>query len=130
MKNKGRLVLLLVIFLSVISTSCDKFSGDTDFIAGVWRCREESGDNGFRQYSVTIYRAGSGFDSTHFVINNFHNLGYEVETYVQLINSEIIINSMDGFIASGKGIVSKDFKSIEWEYSISNDYVKAYYFRK
>ena len=130
MNKNIKLIAPIVILLSIVTTSCEKFSGDNDSISGSWRCRAESSLNGYSQYSVTIDKAGSGFDSTYYVIYNFHNQGYEIETYVQLKDNVITINDLIGGIASGQGTVSKDFKSIDWEYTISNDFVTAYYYRK
>ncbi len=130
MNKYYKLITLLVILLSLLTISCDKYTGDTSSISGSWRCRAESSLNGFTQYTVTIDKAGSNFDSTYFVIYNFHNQGYDIETYIQLIDNVITITNIGGGFASGKGTVSKDFKSIEWDYSISNDFVTAYYYRK
>lgn len=128
MKSQLKFILLLFSVLLVV-VSCDKFTGDTDSISGAWRCNDDIGSSGSRQYSVSIYRAGEGLDSTYFVINNFHNLGYEVDTYVQLIDTVITIRDFNGIGVSGGGFVSKDLKRIVWNYSISGDYIIAYYFK-
>lgn len=128
MKKHYKLIFLGILFLSFI-TSCEKYSGDTESIAGSWRCREESSLGGLNQYSVTISKADVGLDSTYFVIYNFHNQGFETETYVQLIDTVITITNFGSSLASGKGSVSKDFKTIEWNYTYSNTFVTALYFR-
>lgn len=129
MNKRFKLFFLLMVVLSLITTSCDKYSGDTTSISGAWRCREEWGMNGFSQYSVTISKADVGLDPSYFVIYNFHNQGFEVETYVQLIDSTVTISNLGGGFASGKGTVGKDFKTIEWNYTISNETITAFYFR-
>ncbi|RPH33633.1 MAG: hypothetical protein EHM93_04005 [Bacteroidales bacterium] len=130
MRKITKALLILMVFIPIAFSSCEKFTGDTDSISGAWRCVEESGAINPRQYSVTIYRAGAGFDSTYFVINNFHNIGNEVDTYVQLIDTVITIRDINGYNAAGEGHVSRDFKSIDWNYSISGEYVRALYFKR
>lgn len=129
MKNQVKFVLILF-FVLLLFVSCDKFSGDTDSISGSWRCNEESGSNQFRQYTVSIFKAGNGYDSTYYVINNFHNLGNEFETYIQLIDTVITIRDFNGNNAVGKGHVTRDFKTIYWDYNISSENVIAFYFKK
>jgi len=128
MRNYTKYILLLMVLLTIALYSCDKFSGSDDSITGAWRCREESGVDNYRQYTVTIYRAGAGYDSTYFVIYNFHNLGPENETYVQLRDTVVTI-LMNDYSASGKGYVSKDFKTIDWAYTILDEYVTALYYK-
>ena len=131
MRRRTRYFILLMVLLTITVASCEKFSGSNDSITGLWRCDEISGS---RRYSVTINR--SDIDTTYFVINNFHNLGQEIETYVQLKDSTItFLNINSSYSISGKGVVRDNFSTIVWDYSISgsgvNDgYVRAYYYKK
>lgn len=130
MKKQAKYLILIMVLLMTVMVSCEKFSGSNDSLTGAWRCREESGNNGYTQFTVTIDRLDP--DTTMFKIFNFHNLGFETEVYFKLHDSTAtIIGSLDGaYGISGKGIVKKDLSSINWEYSISGDFVRAYYFRK
>lgn len=126
---------LVFTLLALSMTSCEKFSGG-DSISGSWNCREERGDT-YKQYSVMIGRAGYDYDTTFFIINNFHNIGFEYDTYVQLKDTVITLKYITSgeFYVAGKGYVSKDRNSIRWNYSISgpnvgDNYVVAYYQRK
>jgi len=127
-----RIKPVFILFALVIAiSSCEKMSGDDDSIAGGWSCREESDVNNIRQYSVLIDRAGAGFDTTYYVIYNFHNLGQDVETYVQLQGSTLTIRFMtEGYSASGTGYIGDDLKSIDWNYNISGSTITALYYRK
>lgn len=133
---KGKYFILLMILIAFACSSCEKFSGGNgDSITGPWRCREENGNN-FRQYSVSIDRAGGSYDSTYFIIYNFHNLGFDFETYAQLKDSTLRVIFTDGlYNVSGKGMVSKNLKIINWLYSVSgqnvnDNYVTAYYYKQ
>lgn len=134
MLKTSRQIVTVSIFMAMLSTSCETNSGSGDSITGSWQCREESSTIPFRTYSVNIDRSNN--DTTLFTIYNFYDLGIEVETYVRLKDSTATLIGTNGYYnVSGKGIVSKDFKSIEWQYSISglsvnDNYVQSYYFRK
>lgn len=129
MKIRAMFVLMFLVLLPITFSSCEKFSGDTDSISGAWRCFEESGF-GYRNYSVSIFRAGSGYDTTFFIINNFNNLGSERETLVQLKDTVITIKMLEGYSVSGTGYVRKDFKEIIWEYNVSGSFFSARYSRQ
>lgn len=129
MRIKAKFVLMILVLLPISFTSCEKFSGGTDSISGAWRCFEES-ELGYRNYSVSIFRAGSGYDTTYFIISNFHNLGQELETLVQLKDTVISIKMMDGYSVSGTGYVRKNFKEIIWDYSVSNTPFTARYSKR
>jgi len=133
MTKLSKYILFFSILIVFSISSCEKFSGGGDSISGAWLCRVENELT--PQYSVIIGSAGFSYDTTMFIINNFHNLGYEHETYVQLKDTIVTIISMDGYSVSGKGSVTRDFRSIEWNYSISgpgaNDgYVISLYLKK
>ena len=127
---------ILPLLLVFAMTSCEKYTGGSGSITGPWHCSDDP--NGVvRQYTVNIDRATNmGLDTTYYVILNFHNLGYDFETYVQLKNSTVtFFYNTGGYNMSGKGIVSSDRKSIDWNYSISgngisNLAVEAVYVRK
>jgi len=134
MKNYAKYLIFVMMILAIM-VSCEKFSGNNESITGAWRCREESGNNGYRQYSVTIDRMDP--DTTMFKVLNFHNLGFESEAFFTLHDSiATLIGSMDGsYGISGRGIIKKDLSSIDWEYTISGsgiseNYIRALYFRK
>jgi hypothetical protein len=129
MKNVIKSLISIMVLVVITNTSCEKSTGGTDSLAGSWNCRDEMGPNGYRQYSVSIDEAGAGFDSTYFVIYNFHNVGFEAGALIHLVDTVITINSMDGYSVSGKGYVSKNNKTIDWIYYFSNEYVTAYYYR-
>lgn len=129
MRNQTKVFLALITFSIITFASCEKFSGDKDSITGAWRCFEESG-LGYKQYSVSIFRAGSGYDTTYFIINNFNNLGQELETLVQLKDTVITIKFMDGYSVSGTGYVRKNFKEIDWEYNVSSTFFTARYTKR
>jgi hypothetical protein len=135
MKNHLKGLILLMLLFILASTSCEKYSGSNKSLTGAWRCKEESGDGGYRQYTVTIDRTEK--DTTIFIIYNFHNIGLEFETYFQLHDTIATIIPMGdvSYSISGKGIVKKDYSSINWEYSIvgnntNDNYVRALYTRK
>jgi len=135
MKCVPKYLYSILISISLICFSCEKFSGGGDSITGTWHCNEESA-SGFRQYSVGIDRAGVGFDSTYFVLLNFHNLGFDFETYVHLKDTVLtFVTNNQAYSISGKGYVSKNRKSIDWSYNISganaNEFgVRALYLRQ
>ena len=135
MVNFKKHILSFLVIVTLTISSCEKFSGG-DSISGSWTCREERGDS-YRQYTVMIGRAGYGEDTTLFIINNFHNIGFEYDTYVQLKDTVITLKYVTNgdFFVAGKGYVSRDLKSIRWNYSISgpklsDSYIIAYYQRK
>ncbi len=123
---------IITILIAVASSSCEKFSGDNDSVTGLWQCRDESNNHSSRRYSVTIY--SSDLDTTQFIINNFYNLGNEIETYAVKKDSILTIWGNSGsYSITGRGRLAKDFSSINWEYSISGGDVDngvAYYYRK
>lgn len=129
MRIKAKFMFVIMVLLPISFTSCEKFSGDTDSITGAWRCFEES-KLGHREYSVSIFRAGSGYDTSYFIINNFNNLGQELETLVQLKDTVITIKLMDGFSVSGTGYVRKNFKEIDWDYTVSSTFFTARYSKR
>jgi hypothetical protein len=115
----SKYAFVLSILLVLLNSSCEKFSGGGDSITGTWHCNDDS-QLGARTYSAGIDRAGVGYDSTYFIILNFHNLGFDFETYVHLKDTVLtFVTNNQGYSISGKGYVSKSFKSIEWRYSIS-----------
>lgn len=135
MKHLIKYSSFLTVLITLLTSSCEKFSGDNEGITGSWRCRDESGSGGFRQYTVTIDR--TDLDTTMFKVYNFHNLGFEIETYFRLKDTvATIIGTMDGsYSITGKGYVKKNYSSIRWEYSVSGNginhsYVQAYYDRR
>ena len=127
-----RIVKYFIAFAAIISFTCSSCETDNigESITGSWRCREESGNMNYKQFSVNIDYA-SDIDTTLFIIYNFHNQGFEVETYARLRDTVLTLlqtNTMSN--VAGTGYVSKDFRSINWEYSVDNEYVSAYFFRK
>jgi len=129
MKIRAMFVLMFLVSIPMTFSSCEKFSGDTDSIAGAWRCFEDS-ELGYRNYSVSIFRAGAGYDTSYFIINNFNNRGHELETLVQLQDTVITLKMMDGYSVSGTGHVTRNFKEIFWEYSVSSSFFSARYTRR
>lgn len=133
MKYLSKYIVSMVVLLTLASSSCETDSGIGNSITGAWRCREEGATSGFRQYSVNIDRTNT--DTTLFIIYNFYNLGFDLETYASLKDSIVtLLYTNENYNVSGKGHVSKDLKAIEWEYSISgfnvnDNYVQALYYR-
>ena len=127
MKRVAKYIILIIITLA--NYSCET-NGVGESITGAWICREESNITNIHQFNVNIDYA-SDIDTTLFIIYNFHNQGFEVETYARLRDTVLTLlqtNTMSN--VAGTGYVSKDFRSINWEYSVDNEYVSAYFYRK
>lgn len=133
MKRKIRTLTLSILSLVLITASCDKNkSYPKDSILGTWRSFEQSSIYGYRQYNVSIDYHGR--DSTQIIIYNFHNLGFQLETYASIRDTIITLlgtNTFDDF--SGTGHIERDFSAIFWEFSYfgqtSDQMVEASYFR-
>lgn len=105
-------------FLLLSGSSCDNFSSDHT-IDGTWRNREIYSGNNVRTYNVSI-ESLSRYDTLNYIILNMYNLGYDVETYVQLSDTvfNIVGCSSDVYIISGVGYFHPSSYTIDWEYSI------------
>ena len=127
------LALVLVGF-----SSCETPPTTYTKITGLWRCDEYNTTTGLnRTYTVDIY---STKDSTQFLLNNFNYENSEISeanVICQLKGKNITISNqaiVTQTVKSGKGLVSNDFKRIDFDYVIYNGItdmaVKATYSRK
>lgn len=133
LQAKGLTTIIAVLFAVILLHSCIKDSSyPENSILGTWRCQENSGIHGYRQYNVNIDRDVN--DTTQYTIFNLYNSGFDLETYAQLSDSTLTIlttNSIEISI-SGTGVVHPNYKGIRWEYNYSGagiDYVEAEFYR-
>ncbi len=76
-------------------------------------------------------------DSTKVLLYNFHLLGEDIYVAGTYKNNKILLNdatTQDGYTINGTGIVSSNYKVIEWEYSVNygdgtSDYFQATFTR-
>jgi hypothetical protein len=131
MKEK---MFAFILILFILTVSCEKNDGVYHSISGSWRCEEYNPISGQRVYMVDIDR--SSRDSTEYLLSNFHNEDINEFVYAHLRDSVLSINEQvfaSLIVKVGKGLVSSDFRVIEFEYQVydgQNDYrVQAHYSR-
>jgi hypothetical protein len=131
LQAKGLIPIIAVLFAVTMLQSCFKDPAyPENSIEGTWRCQENSGPYGYRQYNVNVDR--DTYDTARYTIFNLYNLGLNFETYTQLSDSTLTIlmtNSPETSI-SGFGIVHPKFKGIRWEFNVgSAGFVEAEFYR-
>jgi hypothetical protein len=134
MKLVHKYSIPLLVGIACICFACERFSGGGESITGTYHCNESG--QGYRSYSVSIDKAGVGFDSTYFIVYNFHNLGFDFETYIRLRDTIITFTTNNqGYNISGNGYYHEYNNTIDWNYSITgsnaNDFsVRALYIKQ
>jgi len=125
-----RLIIILAITLVLLPSCTKKKTYPDNSIYGTWLCIEESGNLGYRQYTVSISFENN--DSSLIRIFNFYNLDEEIyatveDTLITLINVSFSYNF------EGTGHIERDYSAIYWQYSYygdtSNPYIEAVYQR-
>lgn len=116
-------IMFLISIIGLFFTSCEKDDDKEDkvytSVAGRWSCVE----NGSLPYEVDIETIEK--DSIY-VISNFHQIGFSIDNFVfaDLIGMKLILESAtigDISILDGVGEISSDYKTINFEYTISQN---------
>lgn len=98
-----------------------------DKVEGQWSCNENSSiydpvKSTMGTYEVYISKHPS--DSTKIIIDNFYQLGWNVEVVASINNRTITIGNQttlhDFTILSGQGDISSNYKKITWTYRVSD----------
>jgi len=128
-KRKIKIITFTILSLMFVAASCDKQKNyPKDSIVGSWFSMEQSSVYGYRQYNVNIDY--NGYDSTHIIIYNFHNLGYELETYASIQDTILTLEMTSSFEnISGTGHIERDFSAIYWEYTYSGQIFESLFRR-
>ncbi len=133
MQRIGLLITILLALLFFYGCFKDPEYSDKD-ITGTWRCHEQSAQQPYRIYNVSIDR--DRIDTTRYTIFNMYNTGFQFEVYATLNDTILTIlgsNSFDVQI-SGIGRIHPNNSAISWVYNYSSstlvDYqVEAIYYR-
>ena len=126
---KARIILLFMIMAAgFFLQACEEdplgiFSDDPrDGLTGEWKVEENSSlfkkaTNGF--YRVEISKDNS--DSTKIYVDNFYELEQKVTATLDGRNLNIPEQSIKGSVIKGYGLVSFDFKKIDWSFTVMLD---------
>lgn len=110
--------IITLSFMVMMAASCDsnKTSGDYSSIVGIYTCQESSAHSGVRQYPVEIDRVKNSEDQ--YIILNFNNKGENEFLFAQQSNDTLLIDNqaIAELVVNGKGLIGKDFKSIQLSY--------------
>ena len=118
---KTQYIILVIIFI----TSCipdEDLEPETDDprdkINYTWDCQENSPAYGEQAYKVDISKDPN--DSTKVILSNFYFLGTDVTARAVYLGSTLTIYSqiVDEHSISGQGIVSSNYKMINWTYEV------------
>jgi len=113
---------IIILLTGILVNSCEEDFFSSNSLRGTWSVTENSTTFGEQSFTVGIdYYQG---DSTKITIDNFSNLGLNVEVIGNLSDRSIIIplqsvrdanNNL--FNISGSGIISTNFRKIDLNYS-------------
>lgn len=113
------------LILPVLLASCvDTVPKVYTSISGSWRCEEYNRTTGITSnYLVEIDRQIK--DTTQYVITYFENTTYDDFIFVHLTGKNITIptqqiGTKQMEVRTGSGVVSADFKRIDWDYTVYN----------
>ncbi len=131
-------IIIIISAILILLVSCEKMERPANTIIGTWNCNEHSDLLGQRTYQVSIIRNPSTLSKDNeYVINNFYNQGISESKEVYVTEDpkgtlKITGTSTLGISFSGTGVISADYKTIEWKYfvndGVNNTYVSALYF--
>ncbi|MBT6685076.1 MAG: hypothetical protein HOB05_01990 [Bacteroidetes bacterium] len=122
-------IILSIILLSTIS--CDEellnpnSNDPRENIEGDWHCVEDSPTYGQTQYSVYI---SLDIDSSKVLIDNFYQIDNDISALVVFDDPNLTIEQQTlpgGFVISGQGSVSDNYKTIELSYTVEEIPVKS-----
>lgn len=135
MKPKVFISLLLLIPLM---NSCVP-DGEIETLEGSWRCQETSEiyENSMKGTSIfPVYFAQDVENDNIYYIDNFYQLGTDVEVKVKFSNGELILEkqTVDGIEFVGSGVVNTSYDLINFNYTADDkggevDHVTAVYTR-
>ena len=122
---KSKTFVFLSILLIVFLYSCEKIGtgGSTDIAAklsGNWAVSENYSLLKSTLDTYNTYITIDEVDSNTVFISNFYQIGptYDIEATISGSNITIPMQTVDGFIFSGSGIISKNYKTITWKYKV------------
>lgn len=120
-----KLIGLFIITFSIVITSCKKKDEPRTSIFGAWNCEHYSEISYPVKYQATITH--STFDTSLYVVSNFHNFGINEENQVYFTideNGDLILESNylvnQTITVSGKGVVADDYSQINWTYTVNS----------
>jgi hypothetical protein len=128
-----KIIVVLLIIPIFFLASCEKDEKRTSVI-GTWQCVEVGTVSTPNPYFVDI--AYDYNDTTRLILYNFYNIGYSSEIIAEYEGNKITLISqvVGGYSFVGEGVVSSNYKEIEWQYEVDDgsgmiDYVSAVYSR-
>ena len=118
-----KVCLLLIVFCysCEILDDLDTETGYVrDQIVDTWRCEETSEIFGKSAHLVDISKSLS--DSSTIILDNFYNLGFGEEVVAGLNGYNINIQPqiVDGNTISGNGIITGNYRSINFDYTVDD----------
>ncbi|HEY4784910.1 MAG TPA: hypothetical protein VIH57_02625 [Bacteroidales bacterium] len=132
--NYVRFLIGSIIFI-MVAISCQKIDTGSDDprdnLLGKWSCSEDGQIFGHQNYEVEITKSSN--DSTKIFISGFYLGNGALEIYANLKNLNLTIPSqtVDGYQISGNGIVSSNYRTINWTYTVisgsETDHLTAVY---
>lgn len=112
------LVFVTALFTLASCGADDEATDTRSYLVHTWRCAENSSLFGSQNYDVVINLNPAAEDGV--MIYNFFDRKTTVEALVE--GNTIILQTVeiDGWSVNGTGVVSADFKSINWNYTVDD----------
>jgi hypothetical protein len=119
-------ILLPIILITIFS--CQQSDMIYTAVRGIYRCEENSVHSGYKKYLVEIEEVNN--NPGQYIISNFHNLGDSEFLYATVRQDSIFIErQINGVLYfNGKGIISKHFNRIDWNYTTDNGITELDYY--
>ena len=142
MKRTGYLMIVIMVVIIAFIGSCELIDeGDDvnlDKLEGEWSVDESSSLFKAPTDFYTVYIEPETENSNKYQISNFYDLGFYSYVVAEFGSMRLTINNFtteDGFVVSGTGIISSNYKTINWEYTVDDgsgvpDDVTATYTKK
>ncbi len=142
MKKAGYSMILVIAAIIALISSCELLDeGDDtnlDKLEGEWSVNESSSLFKAPTDYYTAYIEPETESSSRYIISNFYDLGFYSSVIAQFGSMRLTISDYttdDGFIINGTGVISSNYKTIEWEYTVDDgsgipDEVTATYTKK
>jgi hypothetical protein len=114
-------VFFSIILVAAFVTSCEvaqEYSNPRDKLEGSWKGNDTPLKSTMDYYDV--YITPDPDDSTMIFIDGFNGLGLDVTAHAKLSGMTITLDGIknaDGYTFKGSGVVSSNYKEIDWNYS-------------